>query len=140
VTWNYKRNPKAKWWKDAEGPLVPGTDDVGAIRTVGQHVLAWPIDTIRELCEKANTPLDAIATFAIIQPMSWYQAAIADGLGLPVDRFPSTHATYAHLGPAGVVANLIEARRRGQLTPGANVVLYAHGAGITRYAALLRWS
>ncbi len=59
---------------------------------------------------------------------------------LPVDEFPSTYRTYAHVGPVGVIANLLEARRLGQSRSGAHVALYAHGAGITRYAALLRWS
>ena len=38
-----------------------------------------------------------------------------------------------------IVANLLEARRLGMLRNGANVVLYAHGAGLTRYGAALRW-
>jgi len=39
----------------------------------------------------------------------------------------------------GVVANLIAARSRGMLTPGAIVALYAQGAGFSRAAALIRW-
>jgi 3-oxoacyl-[acyl-carrier-protein] synthase III len=53
---------------------------------------------------------------------------------------PDTHADLAHIGTCGVVTNLIEARRRGMLRPGANVVLFAMGAGVTRAAALLKWT
>jgi 3-oxoacyl-[acyl-carrier-protein] synthase-3 len=139
VTHQYKRTPNARWWLDAEGPIHPGSGDPQGARLIAQNVLAYAIDTIRALCAATATPADAVASFAMIQPMVWYQPAVADGLGLPAERFPSTYSTYAHLGPAGVVANLLEARRLGQLHSGANVVLYAHGAGLTRYAALLRW-
>jgi 3-oxoacyl-[acyl-carrier-protein] synthase III len=85
-------------------------------------------------------PLDAVRAFITMQPMVWYQPALADALGVPPERLPSTYTTYAHIGGCAVVANLIEARARGLLADGVPVVLYAHGAGITRYAALVRWS
>ena len=84
-------------------------------------------------------PLDAIAAIATIQPLVWYTAAVADGLGISGHRVPSTYTRFAHIGGAGVIANLIEARRSGLLYDGAPVVLYAHGAGVTRYGGLLRW-
>jgi 3-oxoacyl-[acyl-carrier-protein] synthase III len=83
--------------------------------------------------------MDALAAVATIQPFLWYAPAIAEGLGLPAERVPTTFASYAHLGGAGPIANLIEARRRGLLIDGSPFVLYAHGAGVTRYAALMRW-
>jgi 3-oxoacyl-[acyl-carrier-protein] synthase III len=103
------------------------------------NALAYPIDTIREACAKAGVPIDAISAFATIQPLAWYQLAIADGLGVSPERLPSTHARYAHIGGGGVVANLLEARDRQLLRDGALVVLYGHGAGMTRYAAVVRW-
>ena len=76
----------------------------------------------------------------MIQPLAWYQAAVADGVGLAPERAPSTFPRYGHVGGAAVVANLLEARRLGLLAQGSNVVIYAHGAGLTRYAALVKWS
>ena len=140
VTWRYKATPNVAWWANAVGPICPGTDDPAAVRLVADNSLAWPIDTIKRLCEEASVPIDAVAAVATIQPFLWYAPAIAEGLGLPAERVPTTFATYAHLGGAGPIANLIEARRRGLLCDGAAVVLYAHGAGVTRYSALLRWS
>jgi 3-oxoacyl-[acyl-carrier-protein] synthase-3 len=84
--------------------------------------------------------MDTVAAIAMIQPLAWYQGAVADGLGIPKERVPTTYSAYAHLGGAGVIANLLEAKRRGLLFDGAPVILYAHGAGVTQYAALLRWS
>jgi 3-oxoacyl-[acyl-carrier-protein] synthase-3 len=139
VTFKFKQAPEATWWRDAMGPVVPGISDPAAARTIARNALLYPIDTVRELCSASGIRTDEIAALATIQPLPWYQAAIAEGLGIRPDRVPSTFATYAHLGGAGVIANLIEARRRDLLRDGAKVVLYAHGAGITRYAALLRW-
>jgi 3-oxoacyl-[acyl-carrier-protein] synthase III len=139
VTYQFKRTPDATWWKDAIGPVVPGQSDPAAARSIARDILRYPIDTVRELCDASGIRTDEIAALAAIQPLIWYQPAIADGLGIRPDRVPSTYATHAHLGGAGVIANLIEARRRDLLRDGAKVVLYAHGAGITRYAALVTW-
>ena len=139
VTHAFKATPGARWWRDASGPVVPGSEDPAAARRLTRNILAYPVDTIRELCASTEMAPEAIAVLAMIQPVVWYQAAVAEGLGIPSVRVPSTYAEYAHLGGASIVANLLEARRLGMLEDGANVVLYAHGAGTTRYAALLRW-
>jgi 3-oxoacyl-[acyl-carrier-protein] synthase-3 len=139
VTYAHKESPDAPWWAGDAGGIVPGTHDPAAMRTIARHALHYPIETIRELCERAAMPIDAVAAVATIQPMVWYAAAVADGLGISPERVPTTYETYAHIGGCGVVANLMEARRRGLLRNGAPTVLYAHGAGITRYAALVRW-
>jgi 3-oxoacyl-[acyl-carrier-protein] synthase-3 len=139
VTWRHKGTPGTPWWGNAIGPVCPGTDDPGAVRRVADHALAWPIETVKRLCHEARLPIDTIAALATIQPFRWYAPAIAEGLGMPPERAPTTFETYAHLGGAGPIANLIEARNRGLLHDGSAVVLYAHGAGVTRYAALLRW-
>jgi 3-oxoacyl-[acyl-carrier-protein] synthase-3 len=139
VTWRSKLAPGAPWWRDAAGPVHPGTDDPAAVRIVADHALAWPIEAIKRVCAEVGVPIDALSAVATIQPFLWYAPAIADGLGLSPERVPTTFGTYAHLGGAGPVANLIEARNRGLLEDGACVAVYAHGAGVTRYAALMRW-
>jgi 3-oxoacyl-[acyl-carrier-protein] synthase III len=48
---------------------------------------------------------------------------------------PQTFDELAHLGGAGAIFNLLEARRLGQVGPGSRVVLYAQGAGFVRGAA-----
>jgi 3-oxoacyl-[acyl-carrier-protein] synthase-3 len=131
--------PGATWWKDGAGPTVPGIVDPGAAVRLATNALEYPIQAIRQLCDIAEMPLDAVATIAMIQPLAWYQAAVADGLGISIHRIPSTYGVYAHIGGCAIVANLIESRRRGLVVDGSPVVLYAHGAGIARYAALLRW-
>jgi 3-oxoacyl-[acyl-carrier-protein] synthase III len=139
VTWQSPELGDAPWWKGAGGAVFPGTSDPPALRELVRNCLAYPIDTVRELCAAASCSLDTIAAVSMIQPLAWYQAAVADGLGIAPERVPTTFTQYGHLGAAAVVANLLEARSRGLLRKGSQVVLYAHGAGLTRYASLVRW-
>jgi 3-oxoacyl-[acyl-carrier-protein] synthase-3 len=139
VTYTHKDSPSAPWWAGGAGPIVPGTDDPAAMRTIARHALRYPIEMILDLAERTGTPLGSLAALVTMQPMVWYAAALAEGLGLSPHRVPTTYDTYAHIGGCAVVANLIEARRRGLLADGKPVILYAHGAGVTRYAALVRW-
>ena len=139
ITHAYKETPGACWYRDASGPIHPGSEDVEAARYVGRNLIRFAAEAIAALCEEASLPVDAIAALAMIQPAVWYQAAVAEALGISAHKVPSTYEKLAHLGAAGVVANLLEAREQGLLREGAPVVLYAHGAGLTRYAALLRW-
>ena len=139
VTFTYKSNPNALWWRDAHGPVVPGSEDLAGARLIGQNLLAYAMDTLSDLVAKTGSPIDRAAAVCTMQPLVWFQDAVADGLGISSSCVPSTYAKYAHVGAVGVVANLIEARERGLLTAKAPVVLYAHGAGVTRYAALLYW-
>ena len=140
VTYVHKDREDAPWYAGDAGPIVPGTQDAAASRTIARHALEYPIETIRELCRISGTPVDAVAVVATMQPMIWYAPAVAEGLGISAERVPTTYGLYAHIGGCAPVANLLAARQRGQLRDGSPVVLYAHGAGITRYAALLRWS
>jgi 3-oxoacyl-[acyl-carrier-protein] synthase-3 len=139
VCWQCEDTPGAAWWSGGSGRVFPGTAEPEQLRELVRNCLAFPIETIKELSEKAEFPIDAAAAISTIQPLAWYQAAIADGLGVSPERVPSTYRSYGHVGGAAIVTNLLEARRRGLLRDGAPVVLYAHGAGLTRYAALLRW-
>lgn len=140
VTFEYTAQPGATWWRGAGGTVRPGSEDLAGARVIGRNMIAYAIDTVRDLCTRTRMPVDALAAVCTMQPLVWFQAAVAEGLGLPLERVPSTYATYAHIGGAGVVANLLEARGRGLLRDGAPVVLFAHGAGLTRYASLLRWA
>jgi 3-oxoacyl-[acyl-carrier-protein] synthase III len=140
VTWNYEANLGGNWRCGAQGEAFLGTEDPVALRRLVDNALAYPIDAIRRLCTKTETPIDSVAALSMIQPLVWYQAAVADGLGLDVARAPSTHARYAHIGGCAVVANLIEARDRGLLTDRTPVILYGHGAGLSLSTVMLRWA
>jgi 3-oxoacyl-[acyl-carrier-protein] synthase-3 len=139
VTWVYPETPTERWYGDVRGPVRPGTDDLEAARYFTDHLLAYPIESVRELCEACNFDPAEAGALITMQPIAWFQPAVADGLGLPLERVPSTHDRYAHMGAVGFVANLARAREVGLLQRGTTALLYSHGAGMTRYAGLYRW-
>lgn len=132
--------PESRWYRDARGPVVPAPTDRTAAKRLARGVLGLSIDTIRELCDKAALPNDSIAALIVTQPGPWYPTAVAEGVGVASDRAPHTYDTLAHVGACCTVANLLRAKTLGLLRDGAPIVLYANGAGLTRTAALLRWS
>ena len=103
------------------------------------HTYWSSVETVRTLLERSRIRASEIGALCSMQPRSWVPHAIAEGLGLDPEIAPQTYHELAHLGGAGTVANLVEARARGLLRPGANVVLYAQGAGFTRGAVHVRW-
>lgn len=131
--------PPRPWWKGLPDPIILGSDDLPRGKILARDLLKFPIDSMRALLEDANVPGDAVDVLASIQPLGWFPAAVAEGAGIRPERAPSTHSSYAHVGGAAIVANLLKAREAGLLRDGALVALYGHGAGFTRYAALLRW-
>lgn len=136
VTWTREGAP-SPWYEG--GRMHPGSDDRDAVKRMSGQLLHLGVETCMELFDRARVRTEEIAAIASIQPTSWYTAALAEALSLPPDRVPSTYPQVAHIGAAGVVANLLEARSRGLLEDGALVALYAHGAGANRTGALVRW-
>jgi 3-oxoacyl-[acyl-carrier-protein] synthase-3 len=131
-------------WHQAGGAMFLGSSDSEAARQLVQDTVRYGADTVTEAARRSDVPLSSIRAFACVQPRGWIPGAIAETLGLAPNVVATTFDELAHLGPCGVVANLIEARRRGLLTPGRDgqaplVCMYAQGAGFTRAAMLLRW-
>jgi 3-oxoacyl-[acyl-carrier-protein] synthase-3 len=118
---------------------VLGTDDWQSVRFVADNLIGFPIDSLRALLRGAGVSPKEVDVLGIIQPLVWFQHAVAEALGIPKERVPSTHARYAHVGGAAIAANLLEARSRGLLRDGKTVAIYGHGGGATWYSALMRW-
>ena len=134
--WTPTRTP---WWKGNSEPVILGSEDVARGKIMTRDLLRFPIDLMRDLLRDANVSAASIDVLATIQPFCWFQPAVAEGLGVPLERVPSTYSSYAHVGGGAIAANLLVARERGLLRDGSNVALYGQGAGFTRYGALLRW-
>ncbi|MGZ3420442.1 MAG: 3-oxoacyl-ACP synthase III family protein [Polyangiales bacterium] len=137
VTWTREGGEPGPWYRG--GKMRPGSDDRDAVRRMSAQLLHLGVETCRELFDRGRVRSDDVAAIASIQPTSWYTAALAEALSVPEARVPTTYPQIAHVGAAGVVANLLEARARGLLEDGSLVALYAHGAGANRTGALLRW-
>lgn len=126
-------------WYTAGMAFDIGTRDRRATEQVIRDVVRIGSQTVQELLDASGVDRSELAALITVQPRRWLSAAIAEILGLPPERAPTTFDELAHVGGCAVVANLIEARARGLLAAGDLVALYAQGAGFTRAAALLRW-
>lgn len=139
VTWVRGREEhESPWWEAGPG-FSPGTRNRAQVKMLSTKLVHVGRDTITELLERAHRSIDSVDVFACTQPRRWFPAAVAESVGLAPEKAPHTFDELAHIGGVAVVVNLLEARSRGMLTPGASVMLYGMGAGITRAAALIDW-
>jgi 3-oxoacyl-[acyl-carrier-protein] synthase III len=140
VIWCRDKDPgkDSPWWR-AGGPHFMSSHAPRVASSLIEETVPTGVQTIRELAQRASLQLSEIDVIASIQPRAWVPQAIAEGLGLSTSIAPQTYEHVAHLGGVGAIVNLIEARRRGLLRKGANVVIYAQGAGFTRAAVRICW-
>ncbi len=138
VTWCRGKEQDPPWWK--AGPdYYPGSLAPELARSLIAQTVHIGMTTVCELLERAHVSPNEINVFASVQPRRWVPGAIATAAGLDLASVPVTFDEYAHLGACGVVSNLLQARRTGQLNPGSRSVLFAQGAGLTRAAILVDW-
>lgn len=139
VTWARGREEQEPPWWEAGQEFTPGTRNRAQAKHLSTQLVHLGRDTIVETLARAHRTIDSIDVLSCTQPRRWFPAAVAESVGLPLERAPHTFDELAHIGGCGVVVNLAEARSRGMLKPGASVLLYGMGAGITRAAALIDW-
>ena len=139
VTWVRGRDEQEAPWFEAGPSFVAGTRDPAGAKALSKQLLYVARATITELLERSKRAAASVDVLACTQPRRWFPAAVAEAIGLPIERAPHTFDELAHVGGVGPIANLAEAKRLGMLQPGASVLLYGMGAGITRAAALLTW-
>jgi 3-oxoacyl-[acyl-carrier-protein] synthase-3 len=124
------------WWKSG-GDFRLGSRRIKRVKNLMRDTVTYGADTIRAAANVASVDVKELAAIASVQPRGFLPCAIAERLGLPRERAVTTYERVAHLGACGPVFNLVEARARGLLRPGACVAMYGQGAGFTRAAAIL---
>jgi 3-oxoacyl-[acyl-carrier-protein] synthase-3 len=143
VVWRRSKDADTPWFEGG-GPMFLGTRDRSAMRNLIRDTVRFGSDAVTEVARRADVPLSSIDVLSSVQPRRWVPGAIAEAVGLSPSIAPVTFDDLAHLGLCGVVANLLEARRRDMLQARPDgrkplVCLYAQGAGFTRAASLLTW-
>jgi len=141
VAWRRMR-ADSPWFRQG-GAVYLGSFDSPSLQQIVTDTVRFGAETVAEAAKRSGIAVENISVLSCVQPRRWIPGAIAEGLGLPFESAPQTFDERAHLGPCGVVTNLIEARRRGLLAPRGGeppvVAMYAQGAGFTRASILLRW-
>ena len=92
-----------------------------------------------EATRLAGLELDDIGLFVYHQANARILAAVGDRLGLDDDRVINSIERYGNTSAATLPIALADARERGLLEPGMNVLLSAFGAGFTWGAGVIQW-
>jgi 3-oxoacyl-[acyl-carrier-protein] synthase-3 len=137
VTYCRGREQDPPWWQPGGGYYL-GSHDRAQAEALVLRTVKIAADTVLELLAKAKVPLDTVDALASVQPRRWVPEAVVEAIGGNMPA-PQTFDELAHLGGAGVILNLLEARRLGHVRAGSRVVLYAQGAGFVRGAALVEF-
>jgi 3-oxoacyl-[acyl-carrier-protein] synthase III len=138
VVWKRPKEADTPWWQPG-GAMAMGSYDSERARKLVQDTIRVARDALLETSDAAHVHLREIDVLASIQPRRWIPYAMAEAAGIRKDAVVETFDQLAHLGSAGVVANLLAARSAGKLERGARVALYGQGAGFTRAAAIIEW-
>jgi 3-oxoacyl-[acyl-carrier-protein] synthase-3 len=93
-----------------------------------------------EATQLAGLELDDIGLFVYHQANARILAAVGERLGLDGDRVINSIERYGNTSAATLPIALVDARERGLLEPGMNVLLSAFGAGFTWGAGVIEWA
>jgi 3-oxoacyl-[acyl-carrier-protein] synthase III len=92
-----------------------------------------------EAVERVGLELDDIGLFVYHQANARILAAVGERLGIEPGRVIDCIDRYGNTSSATLPIALADARERGMLEPGMNVLLAAFGAGFTWGAGVIQW-
>jgi 3-oxoacyl-[acyl-carrier-protein] synthase III len=92
-----------------------------------------------EAVERAGLELDDIGLFVYHQANARILAAVGERLGIESDRVIDCIDRYGNTSSGTLPIALADARERGMLEPGMNVLLAAFGSGFTWGAGVIQW-
>lgn len=130
------------------GSRVPPSEKVVAermqyIKMKGNETFKVAVRTLeeiaRETLEANHLRVEDVDLYVPHQANVRILKAVADRLGLPLDKVMLNLDRYGNTSAASIPIALDEAVRSGRIRPGSLVMLGAFGAGLTWASALLRW-
>jgi 3-oxoacyl-[acyl-carrier-protein] synthase-3 len=92
-----------------------------------------------EATSRAGLGLEDIDLFVYHQANARILTAVGERLGLDAERVINCIDRYGNTSSATLPIALVDARERGMLEPGMNVLLAAFGAGFTWGAGVIEW-
>ena len=124
-------------------PFIQVSHDVQLIRMDGHETFKLAVSALtsctREAVAAAELDLDDIDLFVYHQANGRILTAVAESLGAPSERVLDVIAELGNTSAASIPLALAEASERGLLSPGAQVLLGAAGAGFTWGATVVQW-
>jgi 3-oxoacyl-[acyl-carrier-protein] synthase III len=123
---------------------IRATHDEQTIRMQGHDTFKAAVLRMSEATVDATARsglgLDDIGLFVYHQANARILAAVRERLGLDADRVINSIDRYGNTSAATLPIALADARERGMLEPGMNVLLSAFGAGFTWGAGVIEWA
>jgi 3-oxoacyl-[acyl-carrier-protein] synthase-3 len=126
------------------GPTIQASHAERFIRMQGHDTFKAAVQRLSEstleAVESAGLELDDIGLFVYHQANARILAAVAERLELPRERVIDCIDRYGNTSSATLPIAMADARERGMLEPGMNVLLAAFGAGFTWGAGVIQWA
>jgi 3-oxoacyl-[acyl-carrier-protein] synthase-3 len=127
----------------AGGPAIRASHEEHVIHMQGHDTFKAAVQRLSEstleAVERAGLELDDIGLFVYHQANARILAAVSEGLGVGRERVIDCIDRYGNTSSATLPIALADARERGMLEPGMNVLLAAFGAGFTWGAGVIQW-
>jgi 3-oxoacyl-[acyl-carrier-protein] synthase-3 len=124
-------------------PAICATHDEKIIRMQGHDTFKAAVhrlsESTLEAVERVGLELDDIGLFVYHQANARILAAVGERLGVDRERVIDCIDRYGNTSSATLPIALADARERGMLEPGMNVLLAAFGAGFTWGAGVIQW-
>ena len=124
-------------------PAIWATHDEKVIHMQGHDTFKAAVhrlsESTLETIEQAGLALDDIGLFVYHQANARILAAVGEKLGIEPERVIDCIDRYGNTSSATLPIAMADARERGMLEPGMNVVLAAFGAGFTWGAGVIQW-
>jgi 3-oxoacyl-[acyl-carrier-protein] synthase III len=122
---------------------IQASQDEKIIRMQGHDTFKAAVhrlsESTLEAVENAGLDLDDIGLFVYHQANARILAAVGERLGIEPERVIDCIDRYGNTSSGTIPIALADARERGLLEPGMNVVLAAFGAGFTWGAGVIQW-
>jgi 3-oxoacyl-[acyl-carrier-protein] synthase III len=124
-------------------PTIQASHDDQIIHMQGHDTFKAAVQRLSEstleATEQAGLDLDDIGLFVYHQANARILTAVGENLGVERERVIDCIDRYGNTSSATLPIAMADARERGMLEPGMNVVLAAFGAGFTWGAGVLQW-
>jgi 3-oxoacyl-[acyl-carrier-protein] synthase III len=126
------------------GPSIRASHEEQFIRMQGHDTFKAAVlrmsEATLEAVERSDLELDDIGLFVYHQANIRILRAVADRLGIDESRVVDCIDRFGNTSSATLPIAMVDARRRGMLEPGMNVLLAAFGAGFTWGAGVIEWA
>jgi 3-oxoacyl-[acyl-carrier-protein] synthase-3 len=133
------------WDLGVDGKLVPllyaqhGSGMVMRGKEVFRRAVIATLNSARASMEQAKVTIDDIALFVPHQANARIMDAVAERLGLPLEKVASVIAHTGNTSSASIPLALVDAFDAGRVAPGDLILLAGFGAGMTWASAVWRW-